>query len=508
MKTLFIVILIIGNCSLSLSQKTTTIPFNGVSWSLSYSDHQKTNLLLANNVLDSSLLIESMEGALVENKGFRIPTSKEIIQTLESSYSIPERIRKVKCEKTYHCSRDGYYYGMGKNHPHNCKNCENWPYEYRKRVACHICKDIRVTYCGKTVICSSCNGKGYWNHVLPANSELSLEEYLREWEKGNNSSIILYRYGFYFDDPSDFGLIDLRSKKKISFNTSNGWENKLNDEYLSLLLIQGSGTVRQRIATHNEQIDKSDQEKIARIKQLQSQITNSDSDITVLNEITATYDQIKFTKNKSLIYYSIQKSIQDYSSGKSIKMSFTSLSLIINNNKEQFKDLPSGNYTLKIDSYGNVLLNQNKLNIRVDSEQLVFNSFKSPVNSEILLTVKEYDKTNGPQKIMVSTDKKIFRKSNGKLYRRIFFDRGYKHEQVAVFYNPSISRNRYQLVQPTIVMKRINDQFELKAGEKDVIISEQRLKTKGFNVALKSLTILSGVSWLALRTYEYLLINQ
>jgi len=63
--------------------------------------------------------------------------------------------------------------------PYECQNCKNWNTEYRRKVACNVCRDTRVNPNIKswTETCSSCNGSGRDYKQEQRNKEFGSKEF-------------------------------------------------------------------------------------------------------------------------------------------------------------------------------------------------------------------------------------------------------------------------------------------------------------------------------------------
>ena len=205
------------------------------------------NIVSSDNKLDSIKLVEMMEKLVVSNFNFHIPKSFDLLHINTSSYSIPGgKVRKEcvipfshkKCSKTYSCQFSNHntlYWMQSTNplfhlehpelsHPHACSNCKDWNTEYKRKTACNRCKDRRVTYCGKTFLCQTCGGKGWYEREAKPMEVINIDEYLI------NFSINKPIYIFYFNDANNFGIYDMTINKEIKYG--NYLDSKiLNSEF-------------------------------------------------------------------------------------------------------------------------------------------------------------------------------------------------------------------------------------------------------------------------------------
>ncbi len=204
------------------------------------------------------------------NQGFKIPESQEIINILSYKTTITNK-KKVICDKTFKCAKPIGFYNEAKwgyvqlaffkaiepeeiandlthgksdyqkkTHNHSCKNCQDWTNEYKRKVACNVCRDTRRTYCGKIVKCPICQGKGY---VLEETDkqDLDINSFLDSYKIERCEAYL------YYNSPSDFGFVSKGGVK-------NRWSEKYQNQKIGLIFTQGNhDIINERLAFLEQQ---------------------------------------------------------------------------------------------------------------------------------------------------------------------------------------------------------------------------------------------------------------
>ena len=308
---------------------------------------------------------------------------------------------------------------------------------------------------------------------------------------------------FYFDSPIDFGIINLDTKERFSYSDKI-IANNFNS--LSFLLVQGTESVKQKIEEYHENRERNDQEKIKRIENIINTLSNDSLNTKSFYELVSLYDKLNLNKYKDLIKPLILEKLNSCYTENPISLSQSVYKELIIQNNTLFKDLYSGTYILKVDNKGSVFLSDSNLNIQIAPQYVIYGSFKVFVSAYVKLDIQEFSLNNGETKALVSLDtRQVYQKSNGNYYKRndigIGSDRSIRYP-VQVFNNKNVQKKRVRIIQPTIIKKRINNEFEIIVGEKDIIVSEHKIRSQTGLIITTSLGVFSGISWLGLRIWE------
>jgi hypothetical protein len=518
----FLLFLFCGTQSLyaQLNSTSKEVVLNQNKWLIGTKKNYSNidSLISIDQRLGFDLLVEKMEKIINENKGYQIPSSIQILTVLNLQYPSKKTFERIPCPKNFKCAK---YYGMDFYeggqvyqllflmllaesfvsidaphcaHPHICNYCADWSEEYRKKEGCHKCIDEKLIYCGKTFICPFCKGKGFEIKEIEAKNNLSFKDYL--------TADLIYPPSevFYFDSPTDFGIINLDTKERFSYSAKIV-ANNFNS--LSFLLVEGSESVKQKIEEYHENRERNDQEKIKRIENIINTLSNNSLNTKSFSELVSLYDKLNHNKYKDLIKPLIQEKLNSCYTENPLSLSQAVYKEIITQNNTLFKDLYSGTYILKVDNKGSVFLSDSNLNIQIEPQYVIYGSFKVFVSAYVKLDIQEFSLNNGAKKALVSLDtRQVYQKSNGKYYKRNDEWTGADRYPVQVFNNKNVQKKRVRIIQPTIIKKSINNEFEILVGEKDIIVSEHKIRTQTGLIITTSLGVVSGISWLALRIWE------
>lgn len=247
------------------------------------------------------------------NQGFKIPESQEIISILSYKTTITNK-KKVICDKTFKCSKPiglyeeakwGYVqlaffraiepeeiandltHGKSdyqkKTHNHSCKNCQDWTNEYKRKVACNVCRDSRRTYCGKIVKCPICQGKGY---VLEETDkqDLDINSFLDSYKIEKCEAYL------YYNSPKDFGYVS-KNGARIK------WSEKYQNQKIGIIFTQGVHNIISERQVFLEQQKKNDDLVSKEIELLieQGKITEASKKFSQL--YSRLYYELKYTQN-------------------------------------------------------------------------------------------------------------------------------------------------------------------------------------------------------------------
>jgi hypothetical protein len=448
------------------------------------------------DIVDFILTMES------RNNGFRIPKSDEVKNIIEYKKIFPKGTTRQTCDntfcRTYRCVKpDGFMYynlalgaeGKEPTHPHYCNNCSNWNVEYRRKTACHKCKDEGWTFCGKTLACPRCDGRGY---VIKETEEkiLVFNDILEDNNIQNCKSY------FYYDSPIDYGLY-LTSGTKIKLIGT------IHQDNIGLILVEGQHDIEQEFLLLKEKQKNEDQNAIIVVRRLLSQ-----SNIT---EAIEKYDALNLQETKNAFYNEMQLALSEHYKTVDQPFKDEQLAKIINDNKTAFNKLSLGIYKLTSDSEGNLSIEGRELGIKSapltktlgSNNQFIVNTSASG-NIRIEQTINHI----GGEKILVSTKKTIYQTAKGRLYKKVFlggpgaFIDLVDHRQINVTIKEDIPRNKYQLVQPIIVRTTANG-IEIISKNENKLLFEEKFKNRALVVSSRALLIAGGLFFGALRIYEY-----
>jgi len=232
------------------------------------------------------------------------------------------------------------------------------------------------------------------------------------------------------------------------------------------------------------------------------------------SDATRLYELLKLPNNQTQQKNLIQSKLESFYGDKVDSISQSVYTKYINENSSSFKGLKPGKHTLKIDRAGNVLLADKVIGISKDITERKYGSFSVKTISEVTLNVSETYTPQGAQLFLASTKKRIYSKLNGKKYKAVFMggpgyfgDIGFDiHELVQVTFDRDIPKNQLRTVQPSLKKLIINNKIEIPQNIENVSIKEEKIKTRWLAIGTRSLALLSGLSWSALRIYEFTLI--
>lgn len=173
--------------------------------------------------------------------------------------------QQVKC---FWCS------GTGKKRewidPQYCQNCANWNASYRSKVACHICKDTRLTPNRrfKVINCSDCNGSGRDYEQEARNKEFGEREYIirntssriikfndirvNEGDMEFQNKIQSCRIGGLYSSGNTCEWMNFEDAVKSCQSIGNGWRLPTLDELRKLFEAQKRGLNNFRFDSEGE----------------------------------------------------------------------------------------------------------------------------------------------------------------------------------------------------------------------------------------------------------------
>ena len=533
----------------------TNVNINGVDWLFESNNYLNKLNLEDFDSIDEKIMIE------YENKfiNYRIPTLTEINQLYNQDVNLPDGKIKKKCKETYTCSsidktgmlllRDNLYAEQSLNvlmnltfseagwipknkkykHPHVCNNCKDWSENYKAKVPCTRCKDERVLYCGKTVTCPICNGKGFRMEDTKGET-LSFENYLKKQNLKNN------RFYLFYNNPKEYGIYD--TKFHIIYN--NKYNNNLEINSIGVILVKGSKRIEKEIIELNKQdelktleildfINSNDFENARiNIKLLnfpkkfpyQNKL-NSKEDSLLLNQIKILlsekkfdsaiekYDVLNLQETKNELKREIQITLSDYYKTFEKPFSNEQLINIINELKFTLSKLSPGNHQISTDSDGKITIDSSPTGLKMlpftkslgQNGEFIVNT--SSVGS---IKIEETSKNNGPELILVSTNKAIYKTGKGKLYKKVFLgQRLLFHQIVSVTVNGDVPKNKYRFAQPLIVKTTANG-IEINSRLENEILSEQKFKSRVLTISSRALSISGSIFFIVRRIYENSLI--
>ena len=493
------------------------VNINGIDWLIESNNYLNQLNLEDFDSIDEKIMIE------YENKfiNYRIPTLTEIYQLYNEDVNIPVSKIKKECRKTYTCSNSldswmlsSKYYNY---HYHECKNCKGWSDKYKAKVPCTRCKDERYLYCGKTFTCIICHGKGFYMEDTEEET-LSFENYLTKQNLKNN------RFYLYYNNPKDYGIYDLKRNKIY-----NGNENYLFDvNSLGVIFVKGSKRIEKEIIELKAQdelktaeildfINSNDFENARiNIKLLnypknfpyQNKL-NAKEDSLLLNQINTLliekkidiaiekYDALNLSDSKNSLKNRMQTIVSDYY--KTFEQPFTNEQLIniINEHKFTLSKLSPGNHQIYTNSVGEISIDSSPIGLKMlPFTKSLGQNGEFIVNTSSVGTIKieKTSKNNGPELILVSTNKTIYQTGKGKLYKKVFLgQRLLFHQIVSVTINEDVPKNKYRFAQPLIVKTTANG-IEINSILENDILSEHKFKSRVLTISSRVLSITGGLT--------------
>jgi hypothetical protein len=511
------------------------VNINGIDWLIESNNYLNQLNLEDFDSIDEKIMIE------YENKfiNYRIPTLTEINQLYNQDVNIPVGKIRKECIKTFKCTKDliewsylarsslakytvteivGWVDKNYKYHPpHICNNCKDWSEKYKAKVPCTKCKDERKFYCGNTFTCFACNGKGFYMEDTEEET-LSFENYLTKQNLKNN------RFYLYYNNPKDYGIYDLKRNKIY-----NGNENYLFDvNSLGVIFVKGSKRIEKEIIELKAQdelktaeildfINSNDFENARiNIKLLnypknfpyQNKL-NAKEDSLLLNQINTLliekkidiaiekYDALNLSDSKNSLKNEMQTILSDYY--KSFEKPFTNEQLIniINELKYTLSKLSPGNHQISTDSDGKISIDSSPTGLKMlPFTKSLGQNGEFIVNTSSVGTIKieKTSNNNGPELILVSTNKAIYKTGKGKLYKKVFLgQRLIFHQIVSVTVNEDIPKNKYRFAQPLIVKTTANG-IEINSILENDILSEHKFKSRLLTISSRALSITGGLT--------------
>lgn len=308
-----IIALVVVSSLISINANSQKIIVKELKW-----DSEK--LLFSVNAIDDytqnlndEQFIEYLAGIESSHQGFKIPESQQITNILAYENTISNK-KKVICPKTFKCAKPiGFYEEVKwgyvqsaffkaidpeeiandfrhgkldyqkKTHNHTCEKCKNWTAEYKRKVACHACKDTRKAYCGKTVKCPICSGQGY---VLEE-TDSQIQDINSFLDSYNIESCDAY---LYYNTPNDFGLI-FKNGAKIQ------WSEKYKNKKIGIIFTQGVRNIKSERSAFQEEQKKNDGFVLKEIELLIEHGAILEASEKFSQLYSKSYYELKYTQN-------------------------------------------------------------------------------------------------------------------------------------------------------------------------------------------------------------------
>lgn len=486
------------------------------------------NVMNLDIALDSGLIVASMERVTTENPGFQIPSSDYLNEILNPIYKSLPKKEKHTCSKTWTCRepktlaeildagtdwrQEMWAYSaielaLGFAHHHRCEKCKGWSDEYKRKVACHACKDSRRVFCGKTIQCPLCEGKGYYFTDAEQLEGLSFDEYLKEY------SIEAPALVFYYNSPKDFGLYDLRVQRKFRYESGTksysspfrtedlgGSSSAMYVENISFVLQKGTESVRGKIEAYNKMVKENDEAITAELKELINQDKYEDAAILSSKIISSGL--------KQKYHSDIQNLLSEKYARTSIKLDESRLKKLIESNKEYFIPMECGKQSLSTDITGLVSINGVPCGIflkNIPKKQFGYlNEYEITytTNTELIIIIDTTKIPGEHSRFQTNGGYQIQHDRRGKPFRKKFLNRSISNNPVIeTEQNSKVPKEKLAIVEKQAFNKYVNGVL-VNVASGDVIIKEEKFANRIPKVAMRVTAILGGLSWLGLRFYE------
>ena len=221
------------------------------------------------------------------------------------------------------------------------------------------------------------------------------------------------------------------------------------------------------------------------------------------------YNQIKLNSAKSMILVDVQISLNDKLKNSVVTLNKQEANNLILEHKNVFRNLTNGDHKLHLKSNGEIFIDS----ILIGKTKQVHRTFLGANNEFEIQQAGQYifevtvDSTDfSTVKIITGSNEAIFKHPKNGYYKSGFLKKGRFQSPVKTTYSEELNKNEYHIVQPTIIRKMIDGQV-INEEIVDVFKYRGKFKRRALNVSVKLASILSCVSWGALRVYESILIN-
>ena len=171
-----------------------------------------------------------------------------------------------------------------------------------------------------------------------------------------------------------------------------------------------------------------------------------------------------------------------------------------------FKTVNPGNHTLKIDTDGSIFIDDKIINQKSEIFRMnVGNDLTIPYVTKANFELIQKQEFGGEERFETSTTRKVSKTKRGDYYKVSFFTNSIFSSPVTKTINENIPKNSYNVVQPIIESKFINDNFISKENTVKVIKQGQFKKRIGVAIR-RSIVSAFVIVWSSLRIYEMSLI--
>jgi len=217
--------------------------------------------------------------------------------------------------------------------PHTCNACDYFTGLQRQNHPCTVCRNSQVKYCGKSYICKTCNGKGYYINEK-TQEPISLSKFLFD------NNIDFHNYYFFYDSPKNYGVYDVRNNSIYKYRPSEG--RYLNGS-IGIALIKGS----KRIESQINELKIKDSSRCVLINKY---IASQELEMAANEYINLNYDN----KNlKDTIQFLLDKRYEN----SVVELAKSEINSFIHENKSSLNGINQGLYLVKINKDGEISLN-------------------------------------------------------------------------------------------------------------------------------------------------------
>ena len=219
-----------------------------------------------------------------------------------------------------------------------------------------------------------------------------------------------------------------------------------------------------------------------------------------------TYNNLNLTASQQEVRGLLETSLIEYYKQNPKEISKSELNEFIRKYNTVFKTVNPGNHTLKIDTDGSIFIDDKIINQKSEIFRMnVGNDLTIPYVTKANFELIQKQEFGGEERFETSTTRKVSKTKRGDYYKVSFFTYSIFSFPVTKTINENIPKNSYNVVQPIIESKFINDNFISKENTVKVIKQGQFKKRIGVAIR-RSIVSAFVIVWSSLRIYEMSLI--
>ena len=218
------------------------------------------------------------------------------------------------------------------------------------------------------------------------------------------------------------------------------------------------------------------------------------------------YNNLNLTASQQEVRGLLETSLIEYYKQNPKEISKSELNEFIRKYNTVFKTVNPGNHTLKIDTDGSIFIDDKIINQKSEIFRMnVGNDLTIPYVTKANFELIQKQEFGGEERFETSTTRKVSKTKRGDYYKVSFFTYSIFSFPVTKTINENIPKNSYNVVQPIIESKFINDNFISKENTVKVIKQGQFKKRIGVAIR-RSIVSAFVIVWSSLRIYEMSLI--